>query len=46
MILNQKGHKKTMIGYYNYFGHARAVDGKRFLESNVSSIPKTYFRLG
>ena len=23
-----------------------AVDGKRFLESNASSIPETYFRLG
>ena len=23
----------------------RAVDGKRFLESNASSIPGTYFRL-
>ena len=23
-----------------------AVDGKRFLESNASSIPGTYFRLG
>ena len=25
---------------------SRAVDGKRFLESNASSIPGTYFRLG
>ena len=24
---------------------SRAVDGKRFLESNASSIPGTYFRL-
>ena len=25
---------------------SRAVDGKRFLESNASWIPGTYFRLG
>ena len=25
---------------------SRAVDGKRFLESNASSIPGTYFNLG
>ena len=25
---------------------SRSVDGKRFLESNASSIPGTYFRLG
>ena len=25
---------------------SRAVDGKRFLESNASSIPGIYFRLG
>ena len=25
---------------------SRAVDGKRFLESNASPIPETYFRLG
>ena len=25
---------------------SRAVDGKMFLESNASSIPGTYFRLG
>ena len=31
--------------YIQYFG-SRAVDGKRFLESNASSIPGTYFRLG
>ena len=30
---------------YEYFG-SRAVDGKRFLKSNASSIPETYFRLG
>ena len=25
---------------------SRAVDGKKFLESNASSIAETYFRLG
>jgi hypothetical protein len=30
--------------YYIVFG-SRAVDGKRFLESNASSIPGTYFKL-
>ena len=30
---------------YNMIG-SRAVDGKRFLESNVSSNPGTYCRLG
>ena len=31
--------------WYTKFG-SRAVDGKRFHESNASSIPGTYFRLG
>ena len=30
----------------NHFFGSRAVDGKRFLESNTSSIPGTNFRLG
>ena len=31
---------------YNNKQWLRAVDGKSFLESNSSSIPGTYFRLG
>ena len=33
------------IKFYRNLG-SRAIDGKRFPESNASSIPGTYFRLG
>ena len=43
---------KKSVNYYLFdngnnkpFG-SRAVGGKRFLESNASSIPGTFFRLG
>ena len=38
---------KFFVDFYaiKKFG-SRAVDGKRFLESNASSIPGTHFRLG
>ena len=39
------GHGCTNKGEVCVLG-SRAVDGKRFLEANASSIPGTYFRLG